>query len=207
MNKEIRSQIKRENELYGYSLNAENIILLSEKDYERAVENYEIIRNSYSSNGQLYKWSTYNMGMLYSYQLNKTEKGKEYFRGLVEKYPEDELALHSRIQLGEMDYYIKGETEGGKIATEMKPIDYTIDNYPNPFNPSTTIRYQIPQDEQISLKVYDMLGREVAQLVNEEKRAGEYTVSFDGSKLSSGVYIYKLVGNNVNISKKMILMK
>ncbi|MBS3943858.1 MAG: T9SS type A sorting domain-containing protein [Melioribacter sp.] len=81
------------------------------------------------------------------------------------------------------------------------------DNYPNPFNPSTTIRYQIPQYGHISLKVYDMLGREVAQLVNEVKRAGEYTVSFDGSKLSSGVYIYKLVGNNVNISKKMILMK
>jgi hypothetical protein len=52
-----------------------------------------------------------------------------------------------------------------------------------------------------------MLGREVAHLVNEVKRAGEYTASFDGSKLSSGVYIYKLVGNNVNLSKKMILMK
>ncbi len=81
------------------------------------------------------------------------------------------------------------------------------DNFPNPFNPSTTIRYQIPQDGHISLKVYDMLGREVAHLVNEVKRAGEYTASFDGSKLSSGVYIYKLVGNNVNLSKKMILMK
>lgn len=80
-------------------------------------------------------------------------------------------------------------------------------NYPNPFNPTTTIRYQIPQDGHISLKVYDMLGREVAHLVNEVKRAGEYTVSFDGSKLSSGVYIYKLIGNNVNLSKKMILMK
>lgn len=81
------------------------------------------------------------------------------------------------------------------------------DNYPNPFNPTTTIRYQILQDGHISLKIYDMLGREVAELVNENKKAGDYTVNFDGSKLSSGVYIYKLLGNNVNISKKMILMK
>ena len=58
-----------------------------------------------------------------------------------------------------------------------------------------------------SIKIYDMLGREVAQLVNENKKAGEYTISFDASRLASGIYIYKLVGNNVNISKKMILMK
>ncbi len=80
-------------------------------------------------------------------------------------------------------------------------------NYPNPFNPITTIRYQLPQDQFITLKVYDMLGREVADLVNDYRRAGDYTVNFDGSKLSSGVYIYKLVGSNVSISKKMILMK
>ncbi|NMB83330.1 MAG: T9SS type A sorting domain-containing protein [Ignavibacteria bacterium] len=99
-----------------------------------------------------------------------------------------------------------------KELAEQEPLSLPdklllFDNYPNPFNPTTTIRYQIPQDGHISIKVYDMLGREVAQLVNEVKRAGEYTVSFDGSKLSSGVYIYKLVGNNVNLSKKMILMK
>jgi tetratricopeptide (TPR) repeat protein len=217
LNTEIRSHIKSENELYGYSINAENLIMLAEKKYEKAVDNYTIIRNNYSSNEQLYKWSTYNLGMLNSYQLNKAEKGKEYFRELIEKYPEDELSVHSRIQIGEMDGYVKGAPEGKEIATESKQTEYTIDNYPNPFNPTTTIRYQIPQDGHISLKVYDMLGREVAHLVNEVKRAGAYTVSFsaasgsayggDGRKLSSGVYIYKLVGNNVNISRKMLLIK
>ena len=207
LNKEIRNNIKLENELYGYSLNAENQIMLAEKNYEKAVNNYTIIREKYSTNEQLFKWSTYNLGKLYRYQLNKPEKGEEYLRELIEKYPRDELSDHSRIELGEMDGYEKGETKGDAIATNNKPIEYTIDNYPNPFNPTTTIRYEIPEDQFITLRIYDILGREVAQLVNEHKKAGEYTVGFDGSKLSSGVYIYKLVGNNVNLSKKMILMK
>ncbi|MDE3059339.1 MAG: T9SS type A sorting domain-containing protein, partial [Bacteroidota bacterium] len=70
-------------------------------------------------------------------------------------------------------------------------------NYPNPFNPTTTIRFAIPvsprgQAEFVSLKVYDLLGREVATLVNEVKKAGSYTVTFDGSKLASGVYFYRM---------------
>ncbi|MEW6509285.1 MAG: reprolysin-like metallopeptidase [Bacteroidota bacterium] len=122
LNTEIRSHIKSENELYGYSINAENLIMLAEKKYEKAADNYTIIRNNYSTNEQLYKWSTYNLGMLNSYQLNKLEKGKEYFRELIEKYPGDELSVHSRIQIGEMDGYANGTLEGKEIATEVKSL-------------------------------------------------------------------------------------
>jgi hypothetical protein len=80
-------------------------------------------------------------------------------------------------------------------------------NYPNPFNPTTKISYSIPKDEFVSLKVYDVLGNEVATLVNNNKNAGNYSVDFNGSNLSSGIYFYKLqAGNNVSL-KKMILMK
>ncbi|MBC8044684.1 MAG: T9SS type A sorting domain-containing protein [Rhizobacter sp.] len=80
-------------------------------------------------------------------------------------------------------------------------------NYPNPFNPATTIQYSIVTSQQVSLKVYDLLGREVAALVNERQGAGVYEAKFDASKLSSGMYLYRLqAGSNVE-TKKMMLTK
>jgi hypothetical protein len=80
-------------------------------------------------------------------------------------------------------------------------------NYPNPFNPSTTISYQLPSEGQVSLKVYDMLGNEVATLVNEMKTAGEYQVDFNAAALSSGIYFYRLQAGNFVDTKRMMLMK
>lgn len=80
-------------------------------------------------------------------------------------------------------------------------------NYPNPFNPSTTINYQIPNNGFVTLKVYDMLGREVATLVNEVQPAGSYTARFSGANLSSGVYFYKLTAGNYIDVKRMLMLK
>jgi hypothetical protein len=80
-------------------------------------------------------------------------------------------------------------------------------NYPNPFNPSTVISYQLPVASNVTLKVYDVLGREIATLVNEEKPAGSYEVDFNANGLSSGVYFYTLRLNDKSYSKSMILMK
>jgi len=89
-----------------------------------------------------------------------------------------------------------------------KPTLYELSqNYPNPFNPSTSIRYQTPQDGIVTLRIYDILGAVVATLINEEKTAGKYEVNFDASKLSSGVYIYKIQAGDFISSKKMILIK
>ncbi len=80
-------------------------------------------------------------------------------------------------------------------------------NYPNPFNPTTTISYSIPKSSFVTLKVYDLLGNEVATLVNEDKSAGYYQVKFNASNLASGVYFYRLIaGNRVEV-KKLILTK
>jgi len=86
--------------------------------------------------------------------------------------------------------------------------DYGLDqNYPNPFNPSTNIKYQLPKSGNVSLKIYDILGSEVATLVNEIKTEGRYEVNFDASKLASGVYLYRLRVNDFVSTKKMVLMK
>ncbi len=94
------------------------------------------------------------------------------------------------------------------LNTLIIPTVYELEqNYPNPFNPNTTIRYQIPQDGFVTLKIYDILGSEIATLVNEEKTAGRYEVNFNASSLSSGVYIYKIQSGSFINSKKMLLLK
>ncbi|MBS1494634.1 MAG: T9SS type A sorting domain-containing protein [Bacteroidetes bacterium] len=80
-------------------------------------------------------------------------------------------------------------------------------NYPNPFNPSTTIIFQIPKNNFVNLKIFDINGKEISQLVNETLNAGEYKINFDGSEFPSGVYYYKLAGDNFSEVKKMVLVK
>jgi len=89
-----------------------------------------------------------------------------------------------------------------------QPEDFVLfQNYPNPFNPSTGIQYSLGKPQFVSLKVFDILGNEIATLVNEEKLAGEYRVDFDASSLTSGMYIYTLHTIDKHISKKMLLIK
>ena len=91
---------------------------------------------------------------------------------------------------------------------EIKNIDFHLSqNYPNPFNPTTVISYQLPVISKVQLKVYDVLGREVATLVDEEKPAGSYEVEFNGEGLTSGVYFYHLKAGDSCLIKKMLLLK
>jgi hypothetical protein len=80
-------------------------------------------------------------------------------------------------------------------------------NYPNPFNPSTSIEYSVPSSEYVNIKVFDILGNEVANLVNERKEAGNYRVNFDASNLTSGLYIYKIKAGSFHQVRKMMLIK
>jgi len=80
-------------------------------------------------------------------------------------------------------------------------------NYPNPFNPGTKIIYQLKTKSNVTLKVFDVLGREVASLVNENQSAGKYEVQFNGNNLPSGIYFYKFITDGFTDIKKMILIK
>ncbi|RKY94958.1 MAG: hypothetical protein DRQ01_01060 [Ignavibacteriae bacterium] len=94
------------------------------------------------------------------------------------------------------------------VEEETELLDFRLEqNYPNPFNPTTTFHYSIPQDSFVSIKVYDVLGNEIAILVNEEKPVGSYEVEFDGNKLTSGIYFYKLQAGYFVETNKMVLMK
>jgi Secretion system C-terminal sorting domain/BNR/Asp-box repeat len=88
------------------------------------------------------------------------------------------------------------------------PLEYSLDqNYPNPFNPTTTIRYAIPQDNFVSIKLYDVLGNEVITLVNEQRQAGRYEMLFNAADIASGVYYYQIKAGDFIQTKKLLLMK
>lgn len=114
--------------------------------------------------------------------------------------------------VGDLNWYPTKKAQW--LITDVKPGDnmlpsaYSLDqNYPNPFNPSTTIRYQVPVNGLVTLKVYNLIGQEVATLVNEVQTASAYETSFDASALSSGIYFYTLKAGNFVETKKMMLLK
>ncbi|MBK7632777.1 MAG: T9SS type A sorting domain-containing protein [Ignavibacteriales bacterium] len=89
-----------------------------------------------------------------------------------------------------------------------RPLTFNLEqNFPNPFNPVTTIKYQIPHRSNVSLKIYDIIGNEVADLINEEQEVGFYNIDFDASKFSSGVYFYRIQAGDFVQTRKMILLK
>ncbi|MCX7762321.1 MAG: DUF4623 domain-containing protein [Candidatus Kryptonium sp.] len=96
----------------------------------------------------------------------------------------------------------------GVKQTDEVPLTYALyQNYPNPFNPITTIKYSIPRTEKVTLKIYNILGQEVATLIDEEQKAGVYEFKFDASNLASGVYFYRLTAGSFVDVKKMMLVK
>jgi hypothetical protein len=100
-----------------------------------------------------------------------------------------------------------------EVVVDFTPKEFVLyQNYPNPFNPKTVISYQLPVTGNVTLKVYDILGNEVATLVNEEKQPGIYEFEFNshsdkGQNLSSGIYFYQLRAGNFTQVKKMILLR
>jgi hypothetical protein len=105
-------------------------------------------------------------------------------------------------------FYIKAPVIVGIDDISQTLITYSLSqNYPNPFNPSTKISYQLPSAGNVRLKIYDAIGNEVANLVDEFKQTGEYEVEFDASQLSSGIYFYQLKTSDFIATKKMILLK
>ena len=116
---------------------------------------------------------------------------------------------------GKYNYRLKQIDFGGsfKYSSEVEvdvtaPLTFYLEqNYPNPFNPTTTIKYGIPERTFVELKVYDVLGKEIASLVNEEKPSGSYEVEFIANNLPSGIYFYTLSTGNFFSTKKMVLLK
>ncbi|MCE1189458.1 MAG: carboxypeptidase regulatory-like domain-containing protein [Ignavibacteria bacterium] len=130
---------------------------------------------------------------------------ESYSQSTVQVTAVDYAASQSPV----LNFSISPDGTNAVINTGVGTVsNYTLSqNYPNPFNPTTVISYQIPSDAKVVLKVYNILGKEVATLVNGNQAAGKYNVTFNGSNLASGVYLYKLEAGNFSATKKLVLMK
>lgn len=110
--------------------------------------------------------------------------------------------------LGSSVFRSVGSTTSVKESGENIPTKFSLSqNYPNPFNPTTTIEYSIPRASLVKMQVYDILGREVATLINEVKSAGTYTATFNAANIPSGVYFYRLQAGSFTETKKLILLR
>jgi hypothetical protein len=110
----------------------------------------------------------------------------------------------------EVDIFFTKKGRTTAIENEHNEINFLLNqNYPNPFNPRTTIKYSIPKRTNVKISVYNILGKKIAELVNEEKTAGDYEVNFNAEEfnLTSGVYFYNLITGEKNITRKMIYLK
>jgi hypothetical protein len=105
------------------------------------------------------------------------------------------------------DRVVVERLDGSEISPEV-PAEFALEqNFPNPFNPSTTIRYALPEAAQVRLEVYTVTGQRVAVLASGEQNAGWHTATFDGSRLASGVYIYRLEAGGFVQTRKLMLIK
>lgn len=174
------------------------------KDYTAALSVADKVIAMAGDDKDLSAEMLYEKGLVYKYYLSDTASAKAQFMTIVKDYPLTNMSDFAQVQLcgqatGTLPKQSTTETE--------QPTGYTLTTNPNPFNPSTTISFALPEAGRVSLKVYDIVGREVAQLVNERKEAGKYSVIFNANNLVSGMYFCRLeVGTKVVISK-ILLMK
>jgi hypothetical protein len=119
------------------------------------------------------------------------------------------IVEHMKIVAGDIQRIFVNPNAGKNANTEFIPqVFHLSQNYPNPFNPTTKINYDIPQNSIVKLTIYDIIGREVIKLVNNEfKQPGRYVVEFNGTNLASGVYFYRIEVGDFIDSKKMVLVK
>lgn len=136
--------------------------------------------------------------------IKKGEEGEVRFLFNVKRIPEAvKDTLHFKVTLQ------NGESRQKEIILSYSlPEEFKLEqNYPNPFNPATTIELSIPASGAYKLTVYNLLGQEVKTLIDGNLEAGYHKTAFNGGEFASGIYIYRLTGNNVNLTKKMLLMK
>jgi hypothetical protein len=182
---------------------------------------------NYSNGKIMLNWRTETEVNNYGFEVERAiiETGKAdsqewtkigFVKGTGNSNAPEEYSFEEKIsQEGAYKYRLKQIDFDGnyKYSQEIEinisfPGEFTLNqNYPNPFNPTTNISFSLPKTEFVSLKVYDVLGKEVETLLQDKITAGEYYIKFDGSGLHSGFYFYKVEGEDFSMVKKMVLVK
>jgi tetratricopeptide (TPR) repeat protein len=203
----IESLLNTSNKYYSKIKNLLGSIYFQENRFEDGITAFN---NVIDRRTEVYDGINARFGKLFGY-LNIRNDIQSASEILKEIKSIDPLDRNTLIKIKAAERLLENSNRMNKNLASTNgniPKEYGLSqNYPNPFNPSTTIRYQIPKSGIVTLKVYDILGKEVATLVNENKAEGSYDFTFNASRFASGVYIYQLRVNDFVSSKKMIMLK
>ena len=181
-------------------------------DVNNAINSFQNIINTHPNSEEECS-ALYSLLCLYVNDIGNKTEAENILSQLQTKYPSDHRTVIAAIQLASLPHTLISKASQAKNEVEIQqrkesPQSFSLEqNYPNPFNPSTTIHYTIPENIFVSLKVYDVLGREIVSLVNSYEEAGFKSVEFDATNLPSGIYIYKLAAGKFVEMKKMIVIK
>ena len=166
-------------------------------------------------------WQTATEVNNYGFEIERSQAKESWSKvGFVtgngnSNSPKEYTFSDQPIKEGQYFYRLKQIDNDGKfeyskvVEVNYKlPIQFSLEqNYPNPFNPSTIIKYSVPKTSKVSLKIFDQLGKQVTEVVNEEQAAGNYEIKFNASGLSSGIYFYRLTSGSIISTQKMIFTK
>lgn len=143
--------------------------------------------------------------------LDNRSLAQDAFQTLQARYPTHSLTLLADVLVndgGSMSLVSKSTAWLSTPASLEKPLTYALEqNYPNPFNPSTMIKYQIPQSGHVLMRIFDVMGREVKTLLDQEMEAGYHQITFDASQLATGVYFCQLRSRGFLQTKKLLLVR
>ncbi len=164
--------------------------------------------NTYKGNSVV-ELALFDKFVYYYFEKGDKQNALEVSEEIDTLFPQSQGSVEAHSILGDQvsgGVNASGEQTPERIATQTS-TEYSLSNYPNPFNPTTTISYNLSTSGHVTLKVYDILGREVKTLVNEDESAGYHNAVFDANRLASGVYFYRLTAPGIVVTKKMVVTK
>ncbi len=182
---------------------------VKQQAYQTAIETADKVISSSSEDEDLYCELLYEKGLIYKYQLNEPEKAEALLVTIVKEHPDNKMVSYAENELETMGFQLEKALPGEQ---DLATSELSFDIYPNPFNPETTIRFELPEDAHLTIKVYNILGKEITTLVNEYKTSGVHTIQWNGqdsfgNSVANGVYWVRLRAGEFCAQRKVVLLR
>jgi len=207
LNSVVRPGLSKNDPLCATALELETAFFIRDGKLDEAIANYDTLASRFARDTAAVKHALFGLWSLYAHTLRDTDKAGEYLEQLKAEFPDDDLTWHARILSGEIDSSVIRGQEIEKGSTALPGRTELLPNYPNPFNSSTMIRYELAPGGRVTLAVFNTLGQLVTTLVSGEEEPGEHTVKFDGANLASGAYFYRLHAGSFVQVRRLLLIK